>query len=97
MSFSHPETDERDAEKKRRQRQDAGRAMLGHLAALRIFETRWDRQDVERMSKLASLDEADLEKVQAIAWRNRRRLPREVAPKLPPHDPVVRAMEAVHG
>lgn len=36
----------------------------------------------------------DRQLLRDLAWRWRRQLPRTIAPKLPPHDPLVKAMEA---
>lgn len=40
-------------------------------------------------------EEANL--LKGLAWRWRRRLPAGLAPKLPPHDPLVKALEVRNG
>ncbi len=34
-----------------------------------------------------------VEQIKALTWKYRRQLPRALAPKLPPHDPIVKEME----
>jgi hypothetical protein len=96
MSLAHNEIEEREGERKRRACENEGRKMLGYLAGVR-FDNRWDRQDVEHYSKLPSLNAAQFERLKAMMWTYRRQLPREVAPKLPPHDPIVQEMERANG
>jgi len=34
-------------------------------------------------------DKADVTHIKALAWKYRRKMPAPIAPKLPPHDPIV--------
>ena len=45
------------------------------------------------------MTDAEARQIDLLAWRYRRALPRHMAPRLPPHDPIIRALkqEAQHG
>lgn len=54
-----------------------------------------DRAFLVRIGREAHRYSADdIERVQAMAWKYRRGMPDCLRPKLPPHDPIVRAMMA---
>jgi hypothetical protein len=68
------------------------------IAALRRAPIRPGTADARSVRRLAGVEaermsEADHELLRMLAWRWRRALPPVLAPKLPPHDPVVAAME----
>lgn len=58
-----------------------------------------DRQDVLRLrDKLHAgrvpLTGKEVETIARLAWKWRRAIPHYLSPRLPPHDPIVREMEA---
>ena len=68
------------------------------IAALRRVPIRPDCADAKSIRRLAGVDLdritiEEIELLNMLAWRRRRALPPGLAPKLPPHDPIVRAME----
>lgn len=77
-------------------------ATLGKLTALAhcsIAAGSRDRQDVltlrERVEKDSTpLTQKQTDRVAQLMWKYRRQLPRGIAPRLNPNDPVVREMEA---
>jgi hypothetical protein len=66
------------------------------LAQLQM-ETMGETAFVDRMvAKLAqgeAPDDGEQDYISSLRWKYRRRLPRDMAPKLPPHDPIVKEME----
>lgn len=84
---------------------DAGRLALVQtelarrmIAALRAAGIPPGHADARLLRQLIRLDleriaDEDRDLLRGLAWRWRRRLPPALAPKLPPHDPLVRAME----
>jgi hypothetical protein len=54
-----------------------------------------DARFLERMDLRITVNremptKAEIERIKALAWTHRRRMPRTLAPKLPPHDPIVK-------
>jgi len=87
-----------------RDEDDAGRLALAQaelrrrtIQALRevIGPRHRDAHSLRRLfgCDLERIGGEDLAAFEALAWRWRRQLPRGLAPVLPPHDPIVRAME----
>ena len=76
-------------------------ATLNALANAPIRAGSIDREHVLTLRKLLrdgqALTTKQAERVTALAWKYRRLIPRTLAPGLPPHDPIVREMEAAHG
>jgi hypothetical protein len=71
------------------------------LGALAHTTTRWcDRHFIvgARQRGQSKLAADDVRKIELLAWRYRKVLPRHLAPTLPPYDPIVRALkqEAAH-
>jgi hypothetical protein len=52
---------------------------------------------VSRSQAANPLSRREMQRVMEVAWRHRRQLPAHLAPRLPPSDPIVQAMEAAHG
>lgn len=66
------------------------------LMALDHITTRWiDRRFIveTKAAGEARVSDRDAYQIEVLAWFYRRALPRHLAPKLPPFDPVVRAMQ----
>ncbi len=98
MSVLPPETNDDDAARLALVETELLRRTL---AALRQVIDAYHR-DARRLRELTRLDltrisDEDRDRLRDLAWRWRRKLPRALAPKLPPHDPIVRQMEAAHG
>ncbi len=70
-------------------------ALKAHLSGVELrFIERLDTQ----INVLGQAPDAvSLRGLKDLAWKFRRLMPAHLAPKLPPHDPVVREMEAGHG
>lgn len=103
MSFaahSMPREDDHDAD--RRVARAVRQARLGNLAALAMCSIpagSRDRKDVlDLRAKLdrdrEPLTQKESERITQLMWKYRRQLPRGLAPKLNPDDPVVREMAA---
>lgn len=72
------------------------------LQALDHISTSWCHRHIIVSVKLrgeAAMTDAEARQIDLLAWRYRRALPRHMAPRLPPHDPIIRALkqEAQHG
>jgi hypothetical protein len=96
MAMALAEVDHDQAARMHKAAEAEARIMLGYLAEVR-FDNRWDRQDVEHFRKAAALEPAQIDRVKDMTWKYRRQLPKHLAPKLPPHDPIVKEMEAARG
>lgn len=54
-------------------------------------DARFIEQMDTRLNVLRELPQkAEIDRIKALAWTHRRKLPRRAAAKLPPHDPIVR-------
>ena len=85
--------------------EDRDRAARAVAAALRVRLVELGRLDLHAGSPdrarvvayqhrdLAKLTADEVREVNALCWKHRRVLPTYLAPKLPPLDPIVRAME----
>lgn len=51
--------------------------------------------EINVLKRLPSAD--SVQKIKTLAWKFRRFMPAPVAPKLPPHDPIVQEMDAENG
>ena len=72
------------------------------IGALRRAPIRPGCADARRVRELSRIDlerisDEDRAMLRLLAWRWRRALPPGLAPNLPPHDPIVREMEAASG
>lgn len=104
MSFalrSLPPEHDHDANRRvHRTVRQAALAKLDALAGVAIRAGSRDRQDVLRLRDKLHADRDPLshreqERLAQLAYKYRRQLPRGIAPRLNPADPIVREMEAV--
>ena len=100
MSYVAPDTED-SSDQARRARAVAAqrRRVLDALYAIGSVLRAVDRGFVVRLrqSDLTALSEADRNRLGRLVWTQRRMLPAELRPKLPPFDPIVRQMEAACG
>ncbi len=78
---------------------DAAVLMLRALEKAPIRPSSADARALRRLrhSDPLGLSDEDLATVRLLAWRYRRALPRHLAPRLPPDDPIVQEMEEADG
>ena len=96
-----PEPDDESDLRRRAEAQRQSRlATLNALANAPIGANSVDRDHVLQLRKTirddVTLTTKQAERIAALAWKYRRLMPRGTAPVLPPHDPIVRAMEAAN-
>lgn len=96
MTYMQPDTDD-DSDRERRMRAEAGqrRALVEALCNVSMRANGSDRQFIVdlRRSDLAVIGQDACDRLGRLAWQYRRDLPQHLRPKLPPFDPIVRAME----
>jgi hypothetical protein len=98
MGVMPPEPDD-DAARLAWAERGAQAAMIAALRRVRMPPRHADAAALRRRAhaELDRLSSEDRELLRLLAWRWRRQLPAHLAPKLPPADPIVRAMEAADG
>lgn len=66
---------------------------LSELQLEMMGETAFVRRMMESLAQGVAPETSEESYLVTLAWKYRRRLPRSMAPKLPPHDPIVKEME----
>jgi hypothetical protein len=68
-------------------------AALCQLQMETMGETAFVDRVAKKLAEGTAPDDGEASYVRNLLWKYRRRLPRNLAPKLPPHDPIVKEME----
>ncbi len=95
MAYQHPEDDD-DQARAERAEIDLYAITVTKLGTLELRGAEGEfvrRMDLQLCILRRLPGTHDLQRLKDMAWKYRRQMPRHLAPKLPPHDPIVRELE----
>lgn len=98
MAFALPEPDDDDDARTKRAIANFLGITVAKLATLGLHKGYPEGKFIEgmdvRLNVLKQLPaDNEVQRIKELAWKYRRQMPRSLAPKLPPHDPIVQEME----
>lgn len=99
-SGEREETPAEDAERQARSEAKFIGCIVGRLMETRAMEFPAAAESLKRLDLEINVlhrlpSRADVERVKALAWTWRREMPRSIAPKLPPDDPIAQELGLV--
>jgi hypothetical protein len=99
MAYAQPEADDDDAARVEKALIQVWAIHVEKLVGLKLPTHTLDGGTIERLDvKVCVLrqmpSDYEIRLIKDLAWKYRRQMPRDQAPKLPPHDPVVQEMGA---